>query len=1260
MLYSSFCSSSMGTATEVDDINSLPSSIKISLGQPYEEYKRAIFQNILTQISSDVGILAPKCFISYACGYDEKKMSIEQKNHRRFVNRFVDDLSTAGIITIYDLNPDGLVRQRLPISGNIDTFLDEILKPSTQNVLLLLSKYFKTQCETDRNSGAAKELKRIQERITVRGGSASFLTTILLDGSPEECIPIGSGFVHIIFLKSNSTDEIQYYELFFTILSEKVLSHLSSPRSSGEPFINMEAYRRSFQDQLTLHPTSVQFALSELDRTSATKIAEDFVSVKSEKCSSQDIQVIHNIPRTYKLTAFIESKIKDSSESYLNRVENELTDHRRLTITSSVVACTLSGMGGIGKTHLAFAYSDRYKDRYSVVYWLYSETEESLFNSYRKLLEALDVGIQIHESKELIIKLVERVLSKKTRETGKPWLLVYDNLLAPGNSNIAIPDGGHILITSRQNSGWEHSQINLDVFQPEDSINLLFTKTKKTRTVENVYAAYQIAEALGHLPLALSHAASFIEQKKITFETYLARLHSKTEEIIAYKPTTAAYPYSVANTWSITMASLSPKANILMSYFSFLNSENIPIKPFESISDFESAIEELIQYSMIKKDETEEIISIHRLVQLVTRQNLFKTGQSKVVMQNLLQQWECFWGGQNQTYGTGILGTYAIGLFETITSFIFKDKEHLAEISQINKLSYDLFYPHMDHMTKCITELTESGIDCVDLVRSTEKLKSIVEEVMDITQPILLSGYTKTEELSIVTHKKQNDGLIRVLSQGLDSCFHEECKLLLEVAGPLLPMGISGTDCLTIVRALRSSYFPRHFELNEKLNMQEIVETILMLEGNKISIPDCASFISAFHAIPYGQRKEVAEAFLALNKEGLSVSEKCELIKDFSSVGVGRQTVIAHEVNKITANIKRNGQIILDQHSSDLMRYLKLMYEQIRNISDVIKLAGTIDSLKLNKEQLFNIMDRHQDITNIKIKLFFLQNLSSVKDTTEIDSIIHCTHLLLLGNSYHSEADMQKILNAVDIAQYREEICQEIQSNYPKLYISEKSEVIKILAQKDLTEIREIFAYTKRFCDTNTYSIRGYLETIISIPAQERNSIIQAIMSVTRGGNISYAQLRSLIDVFLSATPEKREDISLLANLREGLLDKKDRHSLSIPKLSREQMGVMAEKYDPQVVMLSNLFVHEGMTKYEALLIYEEINKIIPQKRAEFITKVQQLVKDKKSLDASVYLKIFGIIGRISESKWVSFVSKMSVKGIHRLNLHDIEMELEN
>jgi hypothetical protein len=75
------------------------------------------------------------------------------------------------------------------------------------------------------------------------------------------------------------------------------------------------------------------------------------------------------------------------------------------------------------------------------------------------------------KTKEALIKLVEKALSVIAMRTRKPWLLIYDNLPGPqSQEGIALPDGGHVLITSRHNFGWEHSQINLDVFQPEESV----------------------------------------------------------------------------------------------------------------------------------------------------------------------------------------------------------------------------------------------------------------------------------------------------------------------------------------------------------------------------------------------------------------------------------------------------------------------------------------------------------------------------------------------------------------------------------------------------------------------------------------------------------------------------------------------------------------------------------------------------------------------------------------------------------------------
>ena len=100
------------------------------------------------------------------------------------------------------------------------------------------------------------------------------------------------------------------------------------------------------------------------------------------------------------LSVFVKSKPKGSEESYLARVYRELSEHNCTIITNLVTPCAITGMGEVGKTYLALAYANRYKDLYSVVYWLCSETEESLLNGYKNLLTDLNVLINVRESKE--------------------------------------------------------------------------------------------------------------------------------------------------------------------------------------------------------------------------------------------------------------------------------------------------------------------------------------------------------------------------------------------------------------------------------------------------------------------------------------------------------------------------------------------------------------------------------------------------------------------------------------------------------------------------------------------------------------------------------------------------------------------------------------------------------------------------------------------------------------------------------------------
>jgi AAA+ ATPase superfamily predicted ATPase len=66
--------------------------------------------------------------------------------------------------------------------------------------------------------------------------------------------------------------------------------------------------------------------------------------------------------------------------------ENELAEmHRSLHGHKSRSAVVLYGLGGIGKTQLAIKYTTRHKEKYTAIFWLNVNDEDSLKLSFRNI-----------------------------------------------------------------------------------------------------------------------------------------------------------------------------------------------------------------------------------------------------------------------------------------------------------------------------------------------------------------------------------------------------------------------------------------------------------------------------------------------------------------------------------------------------------------------------------------------------------------------------------------------------------------------------------------------------------------------------------------------------------------------------------------------------------------------------------------------------------------------------------------------------------
>jgi hypothetical protein len=108
------------------------------------------------------------------------------------------------------------------------------------------------------------------------------------------------------------------------------------------------------------------------------------------------------------------------------------------------------------------------------------------------------------------------------RSTFSPWLLIFDNVDDPRVLEVWRPRGKvHVLVTSRI-SNWSLgvSPIEVDAWEPPEAIAYLTREIGRANLSRAQLA--ELAEVLGRLPLALSHAAAYLRRRKpVTIKDYL-------------------------------------------------------------------------------------------------------------------------------------------------------------------------------------------------------------------------------------------------------------------------------------------------------------------------------------------------------------------------------------------------------------------------------------------------------------------------------------------------------------------------------------------------------------------------------------------------------------------------------------------------------------------------------------------------------------------------------------------------------------------
>jgi len=314
--------------------------------------------------------------------------------------------------------------------------------------------------------------------------------------------------------------------------------------------------------------------------------------------------------------------------------EDQLAETRDALRRSSKLmnSTVLAGMGGVGKTRLALEHAYCGEADYDVRWWVRAGDLASLQADLVELGKELGILAQ-PEHVEASAHEVLEWLSNHTR-----WLVVYDDadgytMLRPF---LPSPCRGHVLVTSRACAWRGIAQVvELPRLSPAAARNVLVQRGGQPDDGH----ANAVAEALGHLPLALVQAGAYVEATACSFRDYLELFEQHGLSLLDDpKAVPDGDSQTVARTWEVSLAEIRARslaAADLLDWLAFLDSGGVPLELLRtqaasmpkrqracmgSPRALDDAIAVLREFGMIERDEG--VLRVHRLIQAVTREKL--------------------------------------------------------------------------------------------------------------------------------------------------------------------------------------------------------------------------------------------------------------------------------------------------------------------------------------------------------------------------------------------------------------------------------------------------------------------------------------------------------------------------------------------------------------------------------------------------------------------------------------------------------------
>jgi hypothetical protein len=320
----------------------------------------------------------------------------------------------------------------------------------------------------------------------------------------------------------------------------------------------------------------------------------------------------------------------------------------------------VAGLGGVGKTQLAAEHARTlwFSGKLDVLMWVGATSRDAVLSAYGQAAAAID-GVARPDAERAADRWLEWLAATQAR-----WLVVLDDVQDPADVRGLwpphTPTGALVVTTRRRDAafgGDGRRIVEVGLFTAAESIAFLTERLAGRPT--QVVGAAELADELGHLPVALAQAAAYIaDRAALTCASYCSRWRDRRRTLAQVLPDEGELPdehrATVATTWSLSIEQadrLDPAglARLLLQVTSLLDPNGIPDAIFATPAilshlrirtgrevDGDTAVDALSclhRLSLITHDPDtpHRAVRVHARGQRATRETLHADGLAAVV-----------------------------------------------------------------------------------------------------------------------------------------------------------------------------------------------------------------------------------------------------------------------------------------------------------------------------------------------------------------------------------------------------------------------------------------------------------------------------------------------------------------------------------------------------------------------------------------------------------------------------------------------------